>query len=65
MPYGLISAAMTPDLHKLILDRLQQQGVNVNEVPALLRDMTNILESNPGIDLARQTRNLNCWGGTS
>jgi hypothetical protein len=39
-----------PDLHQLLLDRLQQQGVNANEAPALLRDLSKILESNPGID---------------
>lgn len=41
---------MIPDLHQLLLDRLQQQGVNANEAPALLRGLSKILESNPGID---------------
>ena len=41
---------MIPDLHQLLLDRLQQQGVNANEAPALLRDLSKTLESNPGID---------------
>ena len=53
---------MNPDLHHLLLDRLQQQGVNANEVPALLSDLSKILESNPGIDLATTNSKLQQFG---
>jgi hypothetical protein len=39
---------MLSDLHQLLLDRLQQQGVNTDEAPALPRDLSKILESNSG-----------------
>ena len=44
---------MTPDLHRLLLDRLQQQGVSPNESPALLRYRSKLLETNPGIDMRK------------
>ena len=40
---------MQPDLYILLISRLRQQGVNNNEAPSLLRDLSKILESNPGI----------------
>jgi len=43
---------MTPNLNKLLLDRLQQQDVNINEAPALLRDLIKILNPGVGIDTA-------------
>ena len=57
-PYGFISAAMIPDLQQLLFDRLQKQGVNTNEAPALLRDLSKILESNPEIDPAAANSKL-------
>ena len=53
---------MTPDLHQLLLDRLQQQGVNNDEAPALLRDLSKILESNPGIDPGAASSRLQMLG---
>ena len=48
---------MLPNLHQLLLDRLQQQGVNTDEAPALLRDLSKILESGIGIDPAGRKEN--------
>ena len=42
---------MILNLNQLLLDRLKQQGVNTDEAPALLRDLSKILESGIGIDL--------------
>jgi hypothetical protein len=53
---------MPPDLHQLLLDRLQQQGVNNDEAPALLRDLSKILESNPGIDPGAANSRLQMLG---
>jgi hypothetical protein len=39
---------MIPNLHQILLDRLQQKGIT-NEASALLRDLAKILKSNPGI----------------
>jgi hypothetical protein len=60
-----LTGDMTTDLHKLLCDRLQQQGVNVNEVPALLRNLSKIFESNPGIDLATINSKLQLLGWNS
>jgi hypothetical protein len=48
---------MIPNLHLLLLNRLQQQGVNADEAPALLRDLTKIRESGIGIDMAGRKGN--------
>ena len=53
---------MALDIYQLLLDRLQQQGVNINETPALLRDLAKILESSPGIDLAAASSKLQPLG---
>ena len=53
---------MTPNLNKLLLDRLQKQGVNINEAPALLRDLAEIVESHPGIDLVMTNSKLQLLG---
>ncbi|MBI5578018.1 MAG: hypothetical protein HY895_02595 [Deltaproteobacteria bacterium] len=37
---GLGLALSIPNLHQLLLDRLNQQGVNINEASALLRDLS-------------------------
>jgi hypothetical protein len=58
---------MTPNLHQLLLDRLQQQGINTEEAPALLRDLSKILESSPEIDPAAASSKLQLlgWNGVS
>jgi hypothetical protein len=58
---------MGPDIHQLLLDRLQQQGINTEEAPALLRDLSKILESSPGIDPAAATSKLQLlgWNGVT
>jgi hypothetical protein len=58
---------MTPDLHRLLLYRLQQQGVNSNEAPALLRGLSNVLESHPGIDTTAINSKLHLlgWNGVT
>jgi hypothetical protein len=58
---------MILNIHKLLLDRLQQRGVTANEAPALLRDLARILESNPGIDQTAANSKLNLlgWNGVT
>jgi hypothetical protein len=58
---------VSPDLHQLLLARLQQQGVNANEAPSLLRDLSKILESNPGIGSAGINSKLHLlgWNGVT
>lgn len=58
---------MTPDLHKLLIYRLHHQGVNAGEVPALLRDLSNVLESNPGINTTAINSKLHLlgWNGVT
>ena len=58
---------MTPSLNQLLLDRLQQQVVNANDAPALLRDKFKTLESNPGINLATTNSKLQLlgWNGVT
>ena len=58
---------MILNIQKLLLDRLQQRGVNANEAPALLRDLARIMESNPGIDQAAANFKLNLlgWNGVT
>jgi len=58
---------MTPDLHQLLLDRLQQQGVNSNEAPALLRGLSKVLESHPGINTTAINSKLHLlgWNGVT
>jgi hypothetical protein len=58
---------MIADIHQLLLDRLKQQGVNSDEAPALLRDLSNVLESNHGIDPAEATSKLQMlgWNGVT
>lgn len=48
--------------NRLLLDRLQQQGVNTDETPALLRDLSKILESSHGIDQATVNSKLHMMG---
>jgi len=53
---------MTPNLHQLLLDRLPQQGVITDDAPALLRDLSKILESDIGIDLTTANSKLQLLG---
>ena len=58
---------MIADIHQILLDRLKQQGVNSDEAPALLRDLSKILESNPGIDPGAASSKLHMlgWNGVA
>jgi len=52
------SPAMGPDIHQILFERLKHQGINTEEASALLRDLSKILESNPGIDPAAASSKL-------
>ena len=58
---------MQPDLYQLLISRLQQQGINSDEAPALLRDLSNIIESTPGMDSAGISSKLQLlgWNGVA
>jgi hypothetical protein len=58
---------MQPDLYQLLISRLRQQGVNNDEAPAFLRDLSKIIESSPGIDSAAASSKLQLlgWGGVA
>jgi hypothetical protein len=58
---------MIANIHQILLDRLKQQGVNSDEAPALLRDLSKILESNPGIDSGAASSKLHMlgWNGVA
>ena len=56
------SPAMGPDIHQILFERLKQQGINTEEAPALLRDLSKILESSPGIDPAAASSKLQLLG---
>ena len=58
---------MIANIHQILLDRLKQQGVNSDEAPALLRDLSKILESNPGIDPGAASSKLHMlgWNGVA
>jgi hypothetical protein len=58
---------MQPDLYQLLISRLRQQRVNNDEAPALLRDLSNIIESSPGIDSAAASSKLQLlgWSGVA
>jgi hypothetical protein len=61
------SPAMQPDLYQLLISRLRQQGINNDEAPAILRDLSNIIESTPGIDSAAVISKLRLlgWNGVT
>ena len=58
---------MIADINQILLERLRQQGVNTEEAPALLRDLSKILESNPGIDPVAASSKLKLlgWNGVT
>ena len=55
------------DIHQLLLHRLQQQGIDPNDAAPFLRDLSKILESDPGI--GSETINLKLqllgWNGVA
>ena len=61
------SPAMGPDIHLILFERLNHQGINTEEASALLRDLSKILESSPGIDPAAASSKLQLlgWNGVS
>ncbi len=61
------SPAMGPDIHQILFERLKHQGINTEEASALLRDLSKILESSPGIDSAAASSKLQLlgWNGVS
>jgi hypothetical protein len=61
------SPAMGPDIHQILFERLKHQGINTEEASALLRDLSKILESSPGIDPAAASSKLQLlgWNGVS
>ena len=50
------------DLYQLLLTRLQQQGIEPDDLPLFLRDLTEILKSKPGSDVAALNERLNVLG---
>lgn len=53
---------MITGIHQILLERLRQHGVNPEEAPALLRDLSKILESKPVIDPAAASLKLQLLG---
>jgi hypothetical protein len=58
---------MQPDLYQFLISRLQQQGINSDEAPAILRDLSNIIESTPGMDSVGISSKLQLlgWNGVA
>jgi hypothetical protein len=58
---------MQPDLYKLLLYRLDGQGISREEAPAFLRDLSSIIRSSPGIDSAIASSKLQLlgWNGVT
>jgi hypothetical protein len=50
------------DLYQLLLTRLQQQGIEPNDLPLFLRDLTELLKSKSGSDVAALNERLNILG---
>ena len=61
------SQAMGPDINQILFERLKHQGINTDEASALLRDLSKILESSPGIEPAAASSKLQLlgWNGVS
>jgi hypothetical protein len=47
------------DLHQLLLTRLQQQGIEPDDLPLFLRDLAAILKAKPEPDVAALNARLN------
>ena len=59
----LYSCLMTEDdLHKLLLDRLRQQGIEPVDLPPFLRDLAAILNMKPESDVGALNARLNVLG---
>ena len=58
---------MEPDIHQILFERLKHQGINTEEASGLLRDLSKILESSPGIDPAAASSKLQLlgWNGVT
>ena len=50
------------DLHELMLSRLQLQGIEPDDLPLFLRDLTAILKMKPGSDVGALNTKLNLLG---
>lgn len=50
------------NIHKILLDRLNQQGVDPNEAPPFLRDLSKIWELSPEIEPAAASSKLQLLG---
>ena len=55
------------DIHQLLIDRLQQQGVDSEDAPPFLRDLLKITESNSGLnpDMVNSKIQLLGWNGVA
>ena len=49
-------------LHQLLIDRLQQQGIESDDLPLFFRDLASILGSDSEIDTAALNARLNVLG---
>ena len=50
------------DLKPLLIDRLKSKGMDTSLIPAFLKDITSIISSEPGIELAQVNQKLNLLG---
>jgi hypothetical protein len=50
------------DLKPLLIDRLKAQGMDPSLIPSLLKALTSIIFSEPGIELDRVNQKLNSLG---
>jgi hypothetical protein len=50
------------DLYQLLLTRLQQQGIEPDDLPLFSRDLKELLKSKPGSDVATLNERLNVLG---
>ena len=50
------------NIHKILIDRLQRQGVDAKDSTAVLRDLSKILEWRPEIDPAAASSKLQLLG---
>jgi hypothetical protein len=53
---------MINDLYRLLLTRLQQQGIEPDDLPLFLRDLATVIKSKPEPDIATLNARLNVLG---
>jgi hypothetical protein len=55
------------DIHQLLLDRLQHQGLDPHDAAPFLRDLSKILESDPAVDSETVNSKLKLlgWNGVA